>query len=123
MGMNTQLELVSVVTRALSVLVFAFSGWASTSTVARRLTGKTSRGSTNALYQDQDGLATEASTKAFSDTWQRWALAMLSAVWFGCALAVTIITLVSQSPLLVPVWLLAVNSVSSLHFHFSVWCC
>ena len=116
--MKIQLEIASIVTHAVSVLVFALSGFASTSIIARRLTGKSkpspSGSSANsALYEDQDGLATEASTKAFSDKWQRWALVLLSAVWFGCALSVTIIALVPpQSLLLVPFWLLAVNSVS-----------
>lgn len=71
------------------------------------------RQTTHSLYEDQDGLATEASTKAFSDQWQRWVLALLSAIWFGCALSATTITLVPpQSQLLVPVWLLGFNSVS-----------
>nr|UZP48229.1 AvaQ [Aspergillus versicolor] len=113
--MHIQLGLASIVTRAVSVLVFAFSGWASTSIVARRLTGRSKslyESSNNALYEDQDGLATEASTKAFSDQWQRWVLALLSAIWFGCALSATIITLVPpQSQLLVPVWLLGFNSI------------
>lgn len=112
--MNIQLELASIVTRAASVLVFVFSGWASASIVARRLTGKSKSptgSSNNALYEDQDGLATAASTKAFSDKWQRWLLALLSTIWLGCALSLTIITTLSQSSWLVPAWLLAVNSV------------
>jgi hypothetical protein len=115
--MNIQLEAASIVTRAVSVLVFALSGLSSTSIIARRLTKSKvspSRSSTNnALYEDEDGLATEASTNAFSDKWQRLALALLSAIWFGCALSLTIITLIPpQSHLLVPFWLLVVNSVS-----------
>ena len=109
--MNIQLEVASIVSRAVSVLIFALSGLSSTSIIARLLTGKSKlslcgSSTNNALYEDEGGLANEASTKAFSDKWQRLALALLSAIWFGCALSLTIITLIPpQSQLLVPFWL------------------
>lgn len=110
--MNFELEVSSIVTGAVSLLVFALSGLSSTSSIARRLIGKIKN---TAIYEDEDGVATEASIRAFSDTWQRLALAMLSAIWFGCALCLTIITLIPpQSQLLVPFWLLVGNSVSSV---------
>ncbi|KAJ5775770.1 uncharacterized protein N7511_000781 [Penicillium nucicola] len=115
--MNIHPEVASIVTQAVSVLVFAFSGVSSISILVRRLTGKSklslSDSPTNSLYEDEDGVATEASIKAFSDQWQRLALALLSAIWFGCALSLTIIALIPpQTQLLVPIWLLGINSVS-----------
>ncbi|KAJ5570856.1 hypothetical protein N7535_004516 [Penicillium sp. DV-2018c] len=115
--MNLQLEVVSTATQATSVIVFASSGWSSISVIARRWTGKSepspTESSTNkAPYEDEDGRATAESTKAFSDKWQRLTVALLSAIWVGCALSLTILTLIPpRSSLLVPFWLLGANSI------------
>ncbi|GAD93452.1 ABC transporter [Paecilomyces variotii No. 5] len=115
--MNIQVEVLSTVTRAISVLVFALSGFSSTSIIASRLTRKprlslSGSSTNNSLYEDEDGLATEASIKAFSDEWQRLAIALLSAIWVCCALSLAIITLREpKNLLLVPFWLLVVNSI------------
>lgn len=71
-------------------------------------------GDLKALYRDEDGEATEESIKAFSDKWQRGAIAFLSAAGFCVSLALAVVTTLrgSGEEYFVEFWL-----------HVGVWVC
>jgi hypothetical protein len=112
--MTLQLDSMLIVASAVSILVFILNGTRSTLSIARLFAGE--RKTNNSLYhEDEDGVATEASVKAFSDTWQRVVVALLSAIGCYCTLSLAIITLIlHRSILLISFWQLVANSVSSV---------
>ena len=65
-------------------------------------------------YGDEDGVATDASMEAFSDKWQRFAIAVLSVTGFEIVLALAIVVTQSeQNHFVVPCWLQVGSWVSS----------
>lgn len=65
-------------------------------------------------YEDEDGVATDASMEAFSDKWQRIAISVLSVVGFEVVLALAIVVTQSeQNHFVVPCWLQVGSWVSS----------
>lgn len=58
-------------------------------------------------YEDEDGDASEASLREYSDTWQKFAIAIFSVTGLELSLALAILSLqfTVQSVLVVPLWL------------------
>lgn len=66
------------------------------------------------VYRDEDGEATEESLRAFSDKWQRIAIALLSVAGFLVTLALAVLATLK---------LAITNSTPLIWLQFGVWVC